>query len=499
MNAKLHRHGILPLLAFLTTLLFLAVTATPGQAHWADMSAAEMVVEPSTVQITLTYPTGLTPFADTNQDGQLSPDEVRASKQPLTTFLENAIRLRNQNNQAGVLQISPPLEAALPPTVRAAPNTHSTIRLTYAWNQPLQALKIHYNLFLPGVPTANCLATILQNHQLRTVVFTPKNQDLTLSAGLTHLTTGGLLLTIAGAIVWGAMHSLSPGHGKTLVGAYLVGTRSTPKHAILLAATTTITHTLGIFALGFVALFASRYILPERLYPWMNLLSGVMVIAIGLRLFIQRLSNRYSSHRQAHRHSHSHRRQPSISGELVPLPAASLPGTGNLDVNQPHWHNSDSRHHQHQHSHHQQNSHHPPHHHSDHSLHDHIHHHSHDHHHPHTHLPLGPDDTPVTWRNLVALGISGGLTPCPAALVLLLSCMALGQVGLGLILVLAFSLGLAGVLTGLGLLMVYAKTLFQRLPVPKRPVKLLPALSALGIVLIGVGLSAQAVMEIAGG
>ena len=70
----------------------------------------------------------------------------------------------------------------------------------------------------------------------------------------------------------------------------------------------------------------------------------------------------------------------------------------------------------------------------------------------------------MTWKNLLAMGISGGMVPCPAALVLLLSSIAMGNVGLGLVLVLAFSLGLAGVLTGLGLSLVYAKRLFQRLP-----------------------------------
>jgi nickel/cobalt transporter (NicO) family protein len=476
MNFK-YRYSILPLLSVLAALLFSTITATPSHAHWADMSAAEIVVEQTTVQMTLTYPTGLTPFADTDQDGQLSPSEVQASVQQLEVFLGQSIRLTNADNQAGALKVTPQAQALLSPAVRAAPNTHTTILLTYSWNKPLQGLTIHYNLFLPDVPTANCLATILQNHQLRTVVFTPKNQSLALSSSLTDLTTGGLLLAIAGATLWGAMHSLSPGHGKTLVGAYLVGTRSTPRHAILLAATTTVTHTIGIFALGLVALFASRYILPEQLYPWMNLLSGVIVIVIGINLFLQR--RRKQPHRHSHSHNYFHQDNHFASKELVASSA-----TPQLSVN----HNHDF----HIHDHHSHHSHHY-------SIHSHIHHHHHSHsHHPtgHSHLPPGADGTPVTWHNLLALGISGGLVPCPAALVLLLSCIALGKVGLGLILVLAFSLGLAGVLTGLGLLMVYARKLFHRLPTPKHAMKVLPALSALGIILIGCGLSAQAMMEI---
>lgn len=478
-----HCYSILPLLSFLGALLLFAVNASPSQAHWADMSAAEIVVEQSTVQMTLTYPTGLTPFADTDQNGQLSSSEVQASVQQLEATLGQAIRLTDADNQAGVLKITPQAQALLPPTVRAAPNTHSTVLLTYFWHKPLQGLTIHYNLFLPDVPTANCLATILQNHQLRTVVFTPKNQSLALSSGLTDITKGGLLLAIAGATLWGAMHSLSPGHGKTLVGAYLVGTRSTPKHAILLAATTTITHTIGIFILGLVALFASRYILPEQLYAWMNLLSGVMVIAIGVNLFLQRRRRQIKSHLHSHNHSH---KSDYFFKDLVTASA-----TPELD--------GSHKHHFHIHQNHSHDDYDHIHHHTHNYAHNHSHNHSHTHKHhhaEHSHLPPGADGTPVTWRGLLALGISGGLVPCPAALVLLLSCVALGNVGLGLILVLAFSLGLAGVLTGLGLLMVYAKTLFYRLPTPKRAMKVLPALSALGIILIGFGLSTQAVMAI---
>jgi ABC-type nickel/cobalt efflux system permease component RcnA len=94
------------------------------------------------------------------------------------------------------------------------------------------------------------------------------------------------------------------------------------------------------------------------------------------------------------------------------------------------------------------------------------------------------------------LGISGGLVPCPSALVLLLSTIALGRIGFGLLLVLVFSLGLAGTLTGLGLLLVSAKRLFDRLPTQVRLVRMLPAVSALFVALLGLGITTQALVQI---
>jgi ABC-type nickel/cobalt efflux system permease component RcnA len=94
------------------------------------------------------------------------------------------------------------------------------------------------------------------------------------------------------------------------------------------------------------------------------------------------------------------------------------------------------------------------------------------------------------------LGISGGLVPCPSALVLLLSTIALGRIGFGLVLVLVFSLGLAGTLTGLGLLLVSAKRLFDRLPKQVRLVRMLPAVSALFVALLGLGITTQALVQI---
>ena len=142
---------------------------------------------------------------------------------------------------------------------------------------------------------------------------------------------GVLLLLLLAAFGWGAVHALSPGHGKAMVAAYLVGTRGTPRHAIALGAIVTATHTAGVFALGGVTLALSAYVLPETLYPWLNLLSGVLVVGIGaavLRSHLRRrrcrrrpcpLAPRSRSHPRprplttvtvSHDHGHDHTPQP---------------------------------------------------------------------------------------------------------------------------------------------------------------------------------------------
>ena len=122
------------------------------------------------------------------------------------------------------------------------------------------------------------------------------------------LSTGGLFLALLAAAGWGAVHALSPGHGKTVVGAYLVGSRGTPRHALFLGLTVTITHTAGVIALGLVILFASRTILPEQLYPWLSLISGLLVAVLGLTILRQRLMGlpAFGHHHHDHDHAHSH-------------------------------------------------------------------------------------------------------------------------------------------------------------------------------------------------
>lgn len=263
-----------------------------------------------------------------------------------------------------------------------------------------------------------------------------------------------IMVALVIAFVWGGLHALSPGHGKTVVGAYLVGSRSKVQDALFLGLTVTLTHTAGIFALGLVMLLStSQFVLTEQLFPWLSLLSGVMVTVIGLNLFIRRLHNSQVLQNWTLRKDHA---------THIPVP------------------------HTHEHNHHPDQSHIHK---YGHTHHGHNHNHGHDH--AHSHLPPGADGSPITWSSILALGISGGLLPCPSALVVLLSAIAVGQVGLGLALVSAFSLGLAGALTGIGLILVYTKNLFEQLPLELPKSKMLPAMSALLMTLIGIGITTQ--------
>ena len=117
---------------------------------------------------------------------------------------------------------------------------------------------------------------------------------------------GVLVLLLVTAFAWGALHALSPGHGKAMVAAYLVGTRGRARHAVALGATVTVTHTIGVFALGFVTLALSQYVLPEDLYPWLNLISGLLVVSIGAAVLRSRIRHASAPHSHAHGHSHAH-------------------------------------------------------------------------------------------------------------------------------------------------------------------------------------------------
>jgi nickel/cobalt transporter (NicO) family protein len=221
--------------------------------------------------------------------------------------------------------------------------------------------------------------------------------------GRRHLSVLVILASLAAALFWGAAHALSPGHGKTIVTAYLVGKRGTARDAATLGAIVTVTHTAGVFALGLVTLALSQWIVPDTLYPWINLTAGLLVVGIGVNVLRARF---------VHAHHHHH-------------------------------------------------------------------HHDHDHH--------------VDRRSLLAVGVSGGLLPCPSALVVLLAAISLHRLAFGLVLIVAFSVGLALSITGLGLVAVLAKRAFSGRTFDGFAMRALPVASAAVIVVAGAAMTLHAV------
>jgi ABC-type nickel/cobalt efflux system permease component RcnA len=350
---------------------------------------------------------------------------------------------------------------------------------------PLQQREVEVQITLAGPPAQNqSPAPVGQDPSSK------RDDAFTRLILLEEITLPTLLLALAISFIWGAMHAMTPGHGKTIVGAYLVGSRGTIKHALYLGLTTTITHTLGVFALGLITLFAAQYVVPERLFPWMGLLSGLFVVGIGINLFLDRFKS-------------SGITLPGIKGNIAKRAREASPQQSGVGLSPVFEHiHSQGNGAGHSHKYVLNHSHGDTHEHSEHlHIHDHggahVHRHNahgHDHDHGsggHSHMP--PEE--ITWRSLLALGVSGGLIPCPSALVVLLGAIALNKIGFGLVLVLAFSLGLAGALTAIGILFIYAGRLFQRFPSQGRILRLLPALSALFVSVIGAAIIWKALGE----
>jgi ABC-type nickel/cobalt efflux system permease component RcnA len=230
-----------------------------------------------------------------------------------------------------------------------------------------------------------------------------------------RLSPGLVALSILIAMFWGAAHALSPGHGKSIVAAYMVVSRGTSRHAVFLGMTVTVTHTIGVFALGLVTLSLSAFIVPDQLYPWLNLVSALLIVAVGVSVLRWRVREWRGRKAPDHHHGHEH-----------------------------------------------------------------DHHHGHGHSHDHDH------DRALSPRRLLGIGVSGGIVPCPTALVVLLAAISLHRVGYGLVLILAFSAGLAAAMTTIGLVAVTAKRTFERVDFNGGAIRLLPAFSA--IVVLGLGL-----------
>jgi len=266
--------------------------------------------------------------------------------------------------------------------------------------------------------------------------------------GSRELSAGLIVGALALALFLGAVHGLEPGHGKTIVAAYLVGTRGTVGNAVFLGGVVTVTHTFSIILLGLVALFATQWVTTEAIMPWMGTASGLLIVGLGGWLLVNQLRG-------------------------------TGPGQG---------------HHHHHHGHHHHGDH-------DHGDHDHGDHHhgehghggeGHRHGHGHSHeIPAT-----VTLGSLLTLGISGGIVPCPGALIVLLTAIGLGRVAFGLVLLVVFSFGLAAVLIAVGILFVKARPLVERFSGEGKWLQRLPIASSVVIILVGLGITVKTLMGI---
>lgn len=323
-----------------------------------------------------------------------------------------------------------------------------------------------------------------------------------------RLGLGVIAFALALALFLGAVHALEPGHGKTIVAAYLIGARGTVANAVFLGGVVTFTHTFSVILLGALTLFASQYILPERIFPWLGAGSGLLICGLGIWMLVRR------SRGHDHPHGHglfAHSHGPVEEEHQVPdgHGHAQLHDHEHQDHAHPHPHEHDRPHpHDHVHDHGVPRSsveprdhpHPHPHDEGEHGG-DHEHPHPHDHPHPHEdhdHEHPHPHPHPrerVTVGSLLALGISGGIVPCPGALVILLLAVALHRIAFGLLLIITFSLGLAAVLIAIGILMVKARPVVERFSGSGPVVRRLPLVSALVITAVGLVMAVRSLLE----
>ncbi len=398
-------------------------------------------------------------YADNNYPGQTGWKEIIA--QPAAgSLLRSSVpasdRSSELSNYPTDLLTSPPqdleasLVAALPPisvttaepraiastkqalphaTMRAAnPSSRSSMAAT--GNSPKQSATspIH-------VPEASPLLTAPANLHLQANRQKTPRSRFTELIQAEHLSAWFLFTAALIAIGLGGLHALEPGHGKTIVAAYLVGSKGTARHAVLLGMIVTASHTAGVFALGAVTLYASRYIVPEQLYPWLGAFSGITIAVLGLYMLLRRLSGTATDHSHAPGSAHAHwmfwkRPDGKEAGRGV-----NVPGTAQAQS--------------------------------------------------------------VSLTQLFTLGVTGGIIPCPAALIVLLSAFALHRIGLGFFLIVAFSVGLAGVLIGFGMLMVFARRFMTHLQMDGPLTRhWLPVASSAFITVLGLLLTLQALSAV---
>jgi nickel/cobalt exporter len=256
-----------------------------------------------------------------------------------------------------------------------------------------------------------------------------------------------LLLSLLTALALGASHAVTPGHGKTLMAAYLVGTRGTPLHAVGLGLAVTVSHTLGILVLAALIVGAQGLLPPDVVVRAAPVIAAVTIVVIGGWMLIAELRRRMAArsvvavepHGHGHEHGHGH------------------------DHAHEHEHHPDAATHSHGGT-------------------------------THSHLP--PTGATISWRGLIALGLAGGLIPSTSALFILLGSIVAGRPAFGFVLVVVFGLGMALVMSAVGLAMVFARTRLDRFPSGSgagRLARHATLVAAVVVLAFGVYLTAQAI------
>jgi nickel/cobalt exporter len=258
-----------------------------------------------------------------------------------------------------------------------------------------------------------------------------------------EISPGVLILVLAIAFVLGAIHALGPGHGKSLMASYLVGSRGRIRDVFTLGITITISHIFSVVIIGFLALWITNYFWTGNATIWLSLASGIIIVLIGLWLFIKRFKLWKDISKPANTNPASESNDSVVNSQKSSV---------NKIVS------TEEHHHHHSHENHHGES-------GDHS-----------HHHYHPELSL--------WSN-IALGISGGIVPCPKALVILLLAISLQRITLGLAIISVFSLGLAAVLIAVGIITIKASDLLKS-KFENRRLQFLPLIGS--VVIIGLGI-----------
>ncbi len=247
-----------------------------------------------------------------------------------------------------------------------------------------------------------------------------------------------VIIALIVSFVLGGLHALTPGHGKAVVAAYLVGSRGRIIDAVFLGLVVTFTHTFSVITIGVILLVTKHRFAQSDIVLWLSIVSGVLIVGIGAWLFVKNMRDYYKSKSDTHDDSQN--------------PA-----------------------HSHNHS----------------QIHGHTHSHSHGHGHAHTHAPT---ERTGFW-GLLTLGISGGIVPCVDALIGLLFAISIDKLTWGVIILCAFSLGLAAVLVAIGILMVMAKPLLDRFTGQGVWLKRLPIISASVVIILGAVLVFKALLS----